>query len=245
LSSTYLKWILVAIALAVGVWVVARPSGRSKPDAARADPSRTDAARTDPAHADPASAGPDDDGHAYSAPADAARFATPANDATAVDGTALDRTVAHRDDETVAAQDGRYVARTGPPAAVARVPAPRAAPDGLAPSQNGPPSNGARPAGESPAQSPAGSALGLWSDGYPEDVWARWRELQLRFIDDPQSVAGEAELVIDEAVASLTASVNARKDELRTWRSGSGEDTEQLRAAVNRYREFLDRLLRV
>src|SRR5262245_36302867 len=31
LSSTYIKWILVAIALAVGVWVVARPSGRNKP----------------------------------------------------------------------------------------------------------------------------------------------------------------------------------------------------------------------
>jgi hypothetical protein len=58
-------------------------------------------------------------------------------------------------------------------------------------------------------------------------------------------VVTEAERVVDEAVAALTASVNARKDELGGWRSGRGDDTEQLRAAVNQYREFLDRLLRV
>jgi hypothetical protein len=87
--------------------------------------------------------------------------------------------------------------------------------------------------------------LGLWGDGYADGVRDRWRELQLRFVDDPQSVAGEAERVVDEAVAALTASVNARKQELGTWRSGGGDDTEQLRAAVARYREFLDRLLRV
>jgi hypothetical protein len=92
--------------------------------------------------------------------------------------------------------------------------------------------------GDMPAMPP----LGLWSDGYAQAVRERWRELQLRFIDDPHSVANDAERVVEETVAALTASLNAFKSDLDAWRSGPG-DTEQLRAAVHRYRDFLDRLL--
>ena len=73
----------------------------------------------------------------------------------------------------------------------------------------------------------------------------RWRELQLKFIDDPQEVAGEAERLVTEAVDALTAGLNARKDALSDWHdAGEGSaDTERLRAAVRRYRDLFDHLL--
>jgi hypothetical protein len=83
----------------------------------------------------------------------------------------------------------------------------------------------------------------FWNDGDAEGIRERWRELQLRFIDDPESVTGEAERLVEEAVASLTGALNRAKQELGDWRDGQGNDTERLRAAVRSYRDFLDRLL--
>jgi len=83
----------------------------------------------------------------------------------------------------------------------------------------------------------------FWNDGDAEGIRVRWRELQLRFIDDPESVTGEAELLVEEAVASFTGAINRAKQELGDWRDGEGNDTERLRAAVRSYRDFLDRLL--
>jgi hypothetical protein len=188
LSSTYIKWILVAIALAVGVWVVARPSGKNKSNPGGAPPGPTpEVPAADPPPTDP----------------------------------------------------------SPPPATVRSAPHPVPRPAPAPAPVSAPVETGNGHAGATGGEAQIASSLGLWGDGYADGVRDRWRELQLRFVDDPQSVAGEAERVVDEAVAALTASVNARKEELSTWRSGRGDDTEQLRAAVARYREFLDRLLRV
>lgn len=83
----------------------------------------------------------------------------------------------------------------------------------------------------------------LTSEGHAYEVRARWQELQLRFVDDPQTAAGEAERLVDDALAGVTASLNARKDQLSTWRASGRDDTEQLRAAVHGYRDFLTHLV--
>lgn len=83
----------------------------------------------------------------------------------------------------------------------------------------------------------------FWNEADAEGIRNRWRELQLRFIDDPESVAGEAERLVEEAVAGLAAALNQAKQDLGDWRDGQGGDTERLRAAVRGYRDFLDRLL--
>ncbi len=83
----------------------------------------------------------------------------------------------------------------------------------------------------------------FWTDADAQGIRVRWQELQLGFIDDPQTVAGEAEALVEEAVASLTASLAKAKQDLGGWRDGSGDDTERLRAAVRGYRDFLNRLL--
>ncbi|MER7003042.1 hypothetical protein ABT297_08345 [Dactylosporangium sp. NPDC000555] len=71
----------------------------------------------------------------------------------------------------------------------------------------------------------------------------RWQELQLRFVDDPQTAAGEAERLVDDALAGVTASLNARKGQLSNRRVSGRDDTEQLRAAAHGYRDFLNHLV--
>jgi hypothetical protein len=83
----------------------------------------------------------------------------------------------------------------------------------------------------------------LTTEAHVYEVRTRWQELQLRFVDDPQTAAGEAERLVDDALAGVTASLNARKDQLSTWRVSGRDDTEQLRAAVHGYRDFLNHLV--
>ncbi|GAA2356465.1 hypothetical protein [Dactylosporangium salmoneum] len=101
---------------------------------------------------------------------------------------------------------------------------------------------------EAPSESLPGAvdvaAVGaLWADGAVDGLKERWRALQLRFIDDPRAVAGEADQLIGEAVDTLTGSLQAQRGQLADWQNGQGDDTERLRAAVRGYRDFLDRLL--
>ncbi|WP_173056266.1 hypothetical protein [Phytohabitans houttuyneae] len=103
----------------------------------------------------------------------------------------------------------------------------------------------ATPATEIPAEVPATAAVeepiaGLWGEGTAQGYRDRWREVQLRFVDDPPAAAREANQLVEEAVGALTAELSRQKEQLSGW---SGEDTEDLRAVVRRHRDFLDRLL--
>jgi hypothetical protein len=76
----------------------------------------------------------------------------------------------------------------------------------------------------------------------------RWQQLQLRFIDDPHAVAAAAGVLVDEVVTALHDAVDQRRLALEDGQSGDGVDahagdTERLRVAVRRYRDFLDHLL--
>jgi hypothetical protein len=86
-------------------------------------------------------------------------------------------------------------------------------------------------------------AEGLWSDGAADGFRARWREVQLRFVDDPNGAAGAAKALVAEAVDGLTAALGDHRDRLNDWESTPGDETERLRVAVRGYRGFLDRLL--
>lgn len=107
------------------------------------------------------------------------------------------------------------------------------------------------PADEAPVETTASApgsvdvtAVGaVWADGAVDGLRERWRELQLRFIDEPRAVAGEADALVGEAVDTITNALQAQRAELANWQNESGDDTERLRAAVRGYRDYLDRLL--
>jgi hypothetical protein len=94
-----------------------------------------------------------------------------------------------------------------------------------------------------PGDVPAEPVAALLAAETGQNFRERWREVQLRFVDDPRAAAGDAQRLVEEAVESLARALAEQKDKLGDWNSGDASDTENLRVAVRRYRDFLDRLL--
>ncbi|WP_431977110.1 hypothetical protein [Micromonospora haikouensis] len=88
---------------------------------------------------------------------------------------------------------------------------------------------------------PADAAT-LFEPGTAQGFRDRWRDVQLRFVDDPRAAAGQAESLVGEAIEALAAALAEQKNKLGDWQQ-TGDDTEQLRIAVRGYRDFLDRVL--
>ncbi|MBQ1071703.1 hypothetical protein KBX06_00755 [Micromonospora sp. C31] len=96
-----------------------------------------------------------------------------------------------------------------------------------------------RPAGATVAAEPASLFDPTTAQGFRD----RWRDVQLRFVDDPRAAAGEAQSLVDEAIQALSSALSAQKNKLGGWQDAGSADTEQLRMAVRHYRDFLDRVL--
>ncbi|SCG14519.1 hypothetical protein GA0070610_0724 [Micromonospora echinofusca] len=96
-----------------------------------------------------------------------------------------------------------------------------------------------RPAGATVAAEPASLFDPAMAQGFRD----RWRDVQLRFVDDPRAAAGEAQSLVDEAIQALSSALSAQKNKLGGWQDAGSSDTEQLRMAVRHYRDFLDRVL--
>ncbi|WP_433126793.1 hypothetical protein ACQPWW_28615 [Micromonospora sp. CA-240977] len=96
-----------------------------------------------------------------------------------------------------------------------------------------------RPAGSTVAAEPATLLDTDTAQGFRD----RWRDVQLRFVDDPHAAAGEAQSLVEEAIQALSSALAAQKTTLGGWQDAGSADTEQLRMAVRNYRDFLDRVL--
>ncbi|MBQ1048262.1 hypothetical protein KBX50_07265 [Micromonospora sp. C51] len=92
------------------------------------------------------------------------------------------------------------------------------------------------------AAAPAGAAS-LFDDTTAQGFRDRWRDVQLRFVDDPRAAAGEAQSLVEEAMEALSAALAEHRNKLGGWQEAGSSDTEQLRVAVREYRDFLDRVL--
>jgi hypothetical protein len=99
----------------------------------------------------------------------------------------------------------------------------------------------------------------LWAGVDTQALRERWRDVQLRFVDDPRSAADDAAALVDEAAQTLIAAIESRRSALTEAhpkgrgpaQPGAPEDprpegeTEQLRVSVQRYREFLDQVMKL
>ncbi|NMO55542.1 hypothetical protein HH310_30700 [Actinoplanes sp. TBRC 11911] len=76
---------------------------------------------------------------------------------------------------------------------------------------------------------------------FPEgdDLADRFRDIQLRFVDNPKDATGEAAALVDEALDKLTAALKSRSGDL----ASNSDDTEKLRVELRGYRELLNRVL--
>ena len=74
---------------------------------------------------------------------------------------------------------------------------------------------------------------------------ARWRELQIAFVDEPRSAVQNADELVAEVMQTLAGMFAANKQELEgQWRRDGEVETEDLRLALQKYRSFFDQLLR-
>ncbi|WFE42038.1 hypothetical protein [Micromonospora sp. WMMD998] len=88
-----------------------------------------------------------------------------------------------------------------------------------------------------------GDAATLFAPEAAQGFRDRWRDVQLRFVDDPQAAVGEAESLVEEAIEALSTALREQRTRLGAWQESGSSDTEQLRVAVRGYRDFLDRVL--
>jgi hypothetical protein len=71
---------------------------------------------------------------------------------------------------------------------------------------------------------------------------ARWHEIQAMFVDDPRASAEMAAGLVDDSVQALVATVREQQNSLLAAWHGENAGTEELRAAVQHYRAYGDRL---
>ena len=93
-----------------------------------------------------------------------------------------------------------------------------------------------------PAATSTGTTAGTVTEGrlLPDgDSFAeRFREIQLRFVDEPKAATAEAAELVGDAVDKLTSALKSQRDSL----GGNADDTEKLRVELRAYRDIINRL---
>jgi hypothetical protein len=102
-----------------------------------------------------------------------------------------------------------------------------------------------------PAAAAAPAASGttdqmLFGDGELTAFHSRWTEVQAAFVDDPRDCVQKADVLVSDVVDRLTAGFSQARSGLEEqWSRGEQVSTEDLRIALQRYRDFFERLLAV
>lgn len=177
----------------------------------------------DPAAVEPATGKPlEADAAATGADADTATDADAAPAVATADGAP----------QTAAADDTSPDRDTDTNAAAVPIPVPVGASDTGATART--------EAGDTRPGSVTGPDLGsLFAEQDAASFHDRWRDVQLRFVDNPKEATHEAARLVDEAVEKLTASLSAQREAFAT----DTEDTERLRIELRGYRDILNRVL--
>ena len=75
---------------------------------------------------------------------------------------------------------------------------------------------------------------------------SQWADIQSRFVDDPRAAVACADDLINEVMDRIGDWFAQRRSSLgHQWRADDPADTEELRLAVQRYRELFHRLLSI
>ncbi|MGB8889646.1 MAG: hypothetical protein WCC87_23180 [Candidatus Korobacteraceae bacterium] len=86
----------------------------------------------------------------------------------------------------------------------------------------------------------------LFSDSEVGDFRSRWSSIQTGFVDEPRRAVEDADNLVASLMKKLAESfANERAGLEKQWDRGDNVSTEDLRVALQRYRSFFDRLLKV
>jgi len=103
-----------------------------------------------------------------------------------------------------------------------------------------------------PEQKPPESAaavakpMPLFSESEMGDFRSQWSKVQTGFVDQPRRTVEEADKLVAAVMQRLAEGfANERSGLEQQWDSGDNVSTEDLRLALQRYRSFFDRLLKL
>jgi hypothetical protein len=86
--------------------------------------------------------------------------------------------------------------------------------------------------------------ISLVSEQDAQRYQERWSEIQINFVDEPQSSVQGADSLVAEVIQSLAKRFADERQRLeQQWHSGTDVSTEDLRQAMQHYRTFFKRLL--
>jgi hypothetical protein len=86
----------------------------------------------------------------------------------------------------------------------------------------------------------------LFAENEVGDYRSRWSNIQAGFVDEPRHAVEEADGLVAQLMKKLAEGFANERDRLeKHWDSGENVSTEDLRIALQRYRSFFDRLLKV
>jgi hypothetical protein len=72
----------------------------------------------------------------------------------------------------------------------------------------------------------------------------RWEEIQARFVDEPKKSVEDADGLVAEVIQQLASKFAEERSKLESqWQGGGEASTEDLRLAMQHYRNFFQRLL--
>jgi hypothetical protein len=84
----------------------------------------------------------------------------------------------------------------------------------------------------------------VWDRAQADRYRNEWRELQMRFVDDPRGATTQAAGLVEDAVQALTASLQQRARAIAEQNSTTA-DTESQLSALREYRTLFNRVLEV
>ena len=92
----------------------------------------------------------------------------------------------------------------------------------------------------------ASEPMPLFSKSEMGDFRSQWGHIQTGFVDEPRRTVEDADKLVAAVMQRLTEGfANERSGLEKQWDSGDNVSTEDLRVALQRYRSFFDRLLKL
>ena len=86
----------------------------------------------------------------------------------------------------------------------------------------------------------------LFSESEMGNFRSQWGKVQTGFVDEPRRTVEEADKLVAAVMQRLAESfANERSGLEKQWDRGDNVSTEELRVALQRYRSFFDRLLKL
>ena len=86
----------------------------------------------------------------------------------------------------------------------------------------------------------------LFAENEVGDFRSRWSNIQAGFVDEPRHAVEEADGLGAQLMKKLAEGFANERERLeKHWDSGENVSTEDLRIALQRYRSFFDRLLKI